>query len=199
MLSWEYISHFRLAPFATTRCIGSYAGKGGYKDCAFLSDAVSEPITAQPEIVGAIPMDESCRFIILMSGGLCSTLHDIFDGPPSQVNKEIVQMLVEEFRSQSTLMGVAQATVNKVVQQHHDLYMLDDHTTKKREDITLLVRNINFPMPNAIQRKGASIATHTHLPVSPASPQSSDYFYADTGNTDNFGSTNSSSNSVAFR
>lgn len=147
-----------IAPFVNTRCIGSYTGKSGYKDSAFLSAATSEPIISQPEIVGAIPLDESCRFLLLMSGGLCNTLHDVFESDTNVVNKEIVQMAVEQFRIQSTLMGVSQTTVHKIVQMHHDSYMLQiennaSSTFKQRDDITLLVRNFNFPMPNAIQKK----------------------------------------------
>lgn len=204
------------APFVNTRCIGAYAGKGGYKDCAFLSGAISEPIAAQPEIVGAIPLDESCRFLILMSGGLCATLDDIYSGDTNQANKELVQMVVEEFRVQSTLMGVSQATVNKVVQLHHDLYMrhveeqtIDATTTIKREDISLLVRNINFPMPNAIQKKGTAAAVHqtqlapssTTVSSSHQSSPVSNYFYADSTNGSNqfINTTGSSVDGVAFR
>lgn len=149
---------FFLAPFINTRCIGSYTGKAGYKDSAFLSAATSEPIISQPEIVGAIPLDESCRFLLLMSGGLCNILHDVFASDTNVVNKEIIQMAVDQFRIQSTLMGVSQSAVHKIVQMHHDSYMRQieetgSSTFKQRDDITLLVRNFNFPMPNAIQKK----------------------------------------------
>lgn len=111
-----------------------------------------------PEIVGAIPLNESCRFLLLMSQGLCNTLNDIFNGDANLVNKEIVAMAVEQFRVQSTLMGVSQSAVHKVVQLHHDSYMLQVEETassifKQRDDITLLVRNFNYPLPNAIQKK----------------------------------------------
>lgn len=51
-------------------------------------------------------------------------------------------MLFEEFSTQSTLNGVAQAVVDKVVRMHHDAYMTDNQIPKrcqKRDDITLLV------------------------------------------------------------
>jgi TAK1-binding protein 1 len=58
---------------------------------------------------------------------------------------------------QSTLTGVAQAVVDKIVRIHHDVYMsgstsLDGHSTVagRRDDITFLVRNFNFPLPNAL-------------------------------------------------
>lgn len=55
-----------------------------------------------------------------------------------------------QFRVQSTLMGVAQAVVDKIVRLHHDAYMNGSGSIVggKRDDITLLVRNFNFPMPH---------------------------------------------------
>lgn len=62
-----------------------------------------------------------------------------------------------QFREQSTLTGVAQAVVDKMVRIHHDVYMSGSSTPNghsricgKRDDITLLVRNFNYPLPNAI-------------------------------------------------
>lgn len=55
---------------------------------------------------------------------------------------------------QSTLTGVAQAVVDKVVRIHHDINMSNTQstmTTGKRDDITLLVRNFNFPLPHALK------------------------------------------------
>lgn len=148
------------APLSSTRCIGNYLGKGGYKDCEYLSGASSEPITAQPEIVGGYPIDESCRFLMLLSSGMVNALGDIYEGDSLQSNKEMVQMTVEQFRTQSTLAGVAQSVVYKAVQIHHDTYMqktqIEDRNEvamAAREDLTLLVRNFNFPMPNALIHK----------------------------------------------
>lgn len=55
-----------------------------------------------------------------------------------------------QFRVQSTVNGVAQTVVDKVVRKHHDMYMsCDSLGQSRRDDITLLVRNFNFPMPCA--------------------------------------------------
>ena len=59
-----------------------------------------------------------------------------------------------QFRVQSTLTGVAQAVVDKIVRIHHDVNMSNSQSTVmsgKREDITLLVRNFNFPLSNALK------------------------------------------------
>uniref|UniRef100_A0A1B0EYZ2 Uncharacterized protein n=1 Tax=Phlebotomus papatasi TaxID=29031 RepID=A0A1B0EYZ2_PHLPP len=153
----------RQAPLSCTRCIGSYMNKSGYRDCDFLSGASAEPVISQPEIVGAIPVDDTCSFLILMSGGLCKTLQEIFSTEVSQVNKEMIQMAVEQFRTQSTMAGVAQSVVHKIVQFHHDLYM--EHVQERgsgetplpftrRDDITILIRNFNFVMPK-FNKRGA--------------------------------------------
>lgn len=56
-----------------------------------------------------------------------------------------------QFRVQSTLTGVAQGVVDKIVRIHHDVFMNGTSpASQKRDDITLLVRNFNFPMPNAM-------------------------------------------------
>lgn len=138
-------------PFHSTRCIGCYIGKAGYKDSSYLAGASSEPVISQPEIVGPIAIDGSCRFLVLMSGGLCKTMGEIYPKELNNVNRKIVGCIVEQFRTQSTLSGVSQSVVHKLVQLHHDAYMGHENAPfSSREDITLLVRNFNFPMPNAI-------------------------------------------------
>lgn len=58
-----------------------------------------------------------------------------------------------QFREQATLTGVAQAVVDKAVRRHHDWYMsnsVNPTCAPNREDITLVLRNFNYPLPNAI-------------------------------------------------
>ena len=45
----------------TTRCLGSYTFKGDYKDFDLFSEASVEPVIAEAEITGPIPLDESCK------------------------------------------------------------------------------------------------------------------------------------------
>lgn len=147
------IQAMKQGSFESTRCIGCYSGKAGYQDSLYLSGATSEPVVSQPEIIGPISLDESCRFLVIMSSGLCKAMHDIYPGKPNDINRSLVQLIVEQFRSQSTLAGVSQSVVHKIVQMHHDMYMRlkEDAAFHAREDITLLVRNFNYPMPNVIQ------------------------------------------------
>ena len=48
--------------------------------------------------------------------------------------------------------GVAQGVVDKIVRIHHDVFMSGTAAipSGKRDDMTLLVRNFNYPMPNAL-------------------------------------------------
>ncbi|KYM87348.1 TGF-beta-activated kinase 1 and MAP3K7-binding protein 1 [Atta colombica] len=135
-----------------TRCLGNYLVKGGYREFEELTASMAEPIIAEPEIHGSIELDESCRFLLLMSRGLYKSLEEATG--TDQVNKELALIAVEQFRIQSTLTGVAQAVVDKVVRIHHDINMSNTQntmTTGKRDDITLLVRNFNFPLSHALK------------------------------------------------
>ncbi|KAF7382415.1 TGF-beta-activated kinase 1 and MAP3K7-binding protein 1-like isoform X2 [Vespula maculifrons] len=135
-----------------TRCLGNYLVKGGYREFEELASAKAEPIIAEPEIHGGIELDDSCRFLLLMSRGLYKSLEEATG--TDQVNKELALMAVEQFRIQSTLTGVAQAVVDKIVRIHHDVNMSNSQstlTTGKRDDITLFVRNFNFPLPHALK------------------------------------------------
>ncbi len=90
-------------------------------------------------------------FLILMSYGMYKSLEDATG--TDQVNTDIACMIAKEFAVQTTLTGVAQAVVDNVVRIHHDAFMTFTNHRKelceKRKDITLLVRNFNYPLPNA--------------------------------------------------
>ncbi|KAG5877078.1 hypothetical protein JTB14_011782 [Gonioctena quinquepunctata] len=141
----------RLGNQENTRCLGNYLVKAGYQDFEDLSMATQEPIVSEPDIHGGIVLDESSRFLLLMSAGLYKSIEETTG--TEQVNKYIAQCVVEQFREQATLTGVAQAVVDKVVRLHHDWYMsnsLNHSCTSGRKDITLVLRNFNYPLPNAI-------------------------------------------------
>ncbi|XP_073969047.1 TGF-beta-activated kinase 1 and MAP3K7-binding protein 1-like isoform X1 [Rhodnius prolixus] len=128
-----------------TRCLGNYLVKGAYREFEELAPASEEPIIAEPEIQGGIELDESCCFLLLMSAGLYKSLEEATDS--TQVNKDIVQMAIAEFREQKTLTGVAQAVVDRVVRLHTDKLMssvLTNEGQAFREDMTLLVRRFNI-------------------------------------------------------
>lgn len=128
-----------------TRCIGNYMVKGGYRDFdTILRDATEEPVIAEPEMCGGITIDDNCRFLLLMSNGLYKSLKEATG--TQQANLDICKMVIEQFSMHSTITGVAQAVVDKIVRIHHDVYLSGTEasmTCQKRDDITLIVRNFN--------------------------------------------------------
>lgn len=149
---------------SSTRCIGNYMGKGGFKDSEFLSQSFGEPLSSNPEIIGPVSLDDQCRFLLLLSGGLCKVLTQLFSDDLTIVNKEIVSIVVQQFNRQSTLVGVAQSVINQISQLHHDLYMKTkvsgaDYQFNSRDDMTLLIRNFSFQMPNSIENSRQSTIT----------------------------------------
>ena len=115
--------------------------------------------------MGGIPVDSSCSFLIIMSDGLYHAMQNATG--TDRVNSEISSLVATEFAVQSTLNGVAQALVDKVVRIHHDSFMMGNQEVKsrchKRGDITLLVRNFNYFLPNAIGTPTGGVRS---LPVS---------------------------------
>lgn len=149
-----------------TRCIGNHMGKGGYKDSEVLSQSFAEPISSCPDVVGPITIDESARFLLLLSGGLCHVLCQLFSEDLNIVNKELVSIVVQQFSKQSTLVGVAQSTINTISQLHHDLYMKQIVSSNEckfhsRDDMSLLIRNFSFDMPHSIENSKLSPMSST--------------------------------------
>lgn len=145
----------RVANSDCTRCIGDYHVKGGYKDNDVLSSARVEPVIADPFVDGGVELDSSSAFLVLMSDGLYQALTDATG--TETINGDIASMVAHEFSQQTTLTGVAQAVVDKVVRIHHDTFMTGSDAKKtlckKRDDITLLVRNFNYPL--SVQSPGS--------------------------------------------
>jgi len=100
-----------------------------------------------------------------MSDGLYNALQDATE--TATVNTEVASQVAMEFKNQSTLNGVAQACVDKVVRIHHDTFTMGNGDVKarchKRGDITLLVRNFNCKLANPI---GTPTGINRFLPVS---------------------------------
>lgn len=142
----KVVSTGRIGNQANTRCLGNYLVKGGYKEFDQLRNAAGEPVIASPEIHPGVTLDESCRFLILFTDGLYKALSEATEN--ESVNILLAQMIVEEFKTQTSLNMVAQAVVDKVSRMHHD-YFRNNTFPNKREDMTLLIRNFNFPLPNS--------------------------------------------------
>uniref|UniRef100_T1J677 TGF-beta-activated kinase 1 and MAP3K7-binding protein 1 n=1 Tax=Strigamia maritima TaxID=126957 RepID=T1J677_STRMM len=141
-------SSSKLGNQLNTRCLGNYTIKSEYKDFGPLSGATTEPVIAEPEVHGGLPIAESFSFLLLMSDGLYKTLEEAV--ATEHANQDIAKMVAEQFCEQSTITGVAQAVVDKIVRLHHDRYMSDaSDTCQKRGDMTLLVRQFNYSFQKA--------------------------------------------------
>ncbi|XP_068108213.1 TGF-beta-activated kinase 1 and MAP3K7-binding protein 1 [Hyperolius riggenbachi] len=135
---------------SSTRRIGDYKVKYNYNDMELLSTAKSKPITAEPEIHGCQALDGITGFLVLMSEGLYKALEAAHG--PGQSNQEIAAMIATEFAKQASLDDVAQAVVERVKRIHHDTFLSGGERAKfcnKHEDMTLLVRNLGYPLDEA--------------------------------------------------
>lgn len=121
--------------------------------CLFIIFIFSESILSRLEIVGPIPLDDSHRFLVMMSSGLCKALQEVHNHEEQNVNRELVQSIVHCFRIKPSLTIVAQSVVEKIMSQHlaHYMQRANNSSFKCRPDMTLMIRNFNFPMPNEIR------------------------------------------------
>ncbi|XP_031618060.1 TGF-beta-activated kinase 1 and MAP3K7-binding protein 1-like [Contarinia nasturtii] len=112
-----------------------------------------ESILSRLEIVGPIPLDDSHRFLVMMSSGLCKALQEVHNHEEQNVNRELVQSIVHCFRIKPSLGIVAQSVIEKIMSQHlaHHMQRTNNTSFKSRPDMTLMIRNFNYPMPNGIQ------------------------------------------------
>lgn len=65
----------------------------------------------------------------------------------------IAHFYIFQFRQKSSLKIIAQSVVEKIASQHFALYLnaVQESPFKSRPDSTVMVRNFNYPMPNALQ------------------------------------------------
>lgn len=126
----------------------------------------SESILSRLEIVGPIPLDDSHRFLVLMSSGLCKALQEVHNNEEQNINRELVQSIVHCFRIKPTLGVVAQSVVEKIMSQHlaHYMQRTNDLQFRNRPDMTLMIRNFNYPMPNEIRPQQNKVEYAQNLP-----------------------------------
>ncbi|XP_047539723.1 TGF-beta-activated kinase 1 and MAP3K7-binding protein 1-like [Vanessa atalanta] len=146
-----------------TRCLGNYLVKGLYKAFPTISAASSEPVVAAPEIHGPIALDESCRFLVLVSAGVYKRIQEV-RGNSEQTNKQLSQIIVENFRKQSDFKRVSQSVLEEIEEEFLSYCLKNSLTPKPNTHVTLLIRNFNFlpPIPqndaiNTVQKQNASV------------------------------------------
>lgn len=162
-----------------TRTIGNHSVKGGYKDNVLLRDASSEPILPDPDIIGGLDISNMTGFLMMYSNGLSQSLIEATS--TLQTNLDLAYIAMAEFEVQATLSGVAQGVVDKVVRKHHDTYLSGGSRMaicQQRDDITLIVRNFNFPIGSRVAspssaapfNPAASVPYSSYPPQGPSQP-----------------------------
>jgi len=138
----------------TTRCLGFHQVKGGYKEVDYLRNSQEEPVLSLPDCLGPIQLESHHLFMIVFTSSLSECLVDIC----SDVNTELCRIVKEQFSENTTVSGVAQSVVDKVVRMHREHFEIkvDDNVELRREDISLLVRNFNAKLSNAQKRRSGA-------------------------------------------
>lgn len=112
-----------------------------------------------------------------MSDGVYRSLVDATD--TEHVNADIASMVASEFSRQSTLNGVGQAVIDRITRKHHDANALSKpgeliHTKcSTRDDMTLLIRNLNYRLRSYSIDK--TLTQPTNASASPSSMSSSTF------------------------
>jgi len=129
-----------LGPYWYTRCFGNYPVKGGYKEIACLASCTDDPVIAEPEIQGPIPVEDNLEFLVIATKSLCDAVHKCTKRDPQ---KELANLLLHHLQDEpsSSLSTVAQSTVDHIVRMYTEQEESDSTSLIKREDMTLLVRN----------------------------------------------------------
>ena len=126
-----------------TRCLGFHQVKGGYKEVDCLRNGKDEPVLSCPDCLGPFQVLPEHLFMLIFTSSLVQALEHIC----SDVNTELCRITKEQFDENTTVSGVAQSVVDKVVRMHREHFETDkveeDNVELRREDISLLVRNFN--------------------------------------------------------
>ncbi|XP_063389291.1 TGF-beta-activated kinase 1 and MAP3K7-binding protein 1-like [Cydia fagiglandana] len=140
---------------AGTRCLGNYLVKGLHRAFPWLSSARAAPVAAAPELHGPVALDDSCRFLVLVSSGVYKRIAEV-KGSSEQANKQLAQIIVENFRSQTDFKKVSQSALDEIEQEFVSYCVKNNLTPKSNTHMTLLIRNFNFiqidPEPSLVPK-----------------------------------------------
>jgi len=138
-----------------TRCFGNYLVKGGYKECPQLSSCRDDPVVAEPEIQGPIPITDDLKMLVIATKSLCDTVQSITSREPQE---ELSRLLLQHLASEpnSSLSSVAQSTVDHIVRMVQEQQSSNTDSLIKREDMSLLVRCFKSSHGTSSQRRLSS-------------------------------------------
>ena len=136
--------------------------------------AKDEPVLAEPEI-SSVAIDPSFQFVVIYSRSVADCLSQVCSfggdscGGSDDVSHELCRITLEQFSENTTVTGVAQSVVDKIVRLHREQFEMESTTTTataaaargvdctEREDMCLLVRNFNAKLASH-RRKRSGIA-----------------------------------------
>lgn len=99
-----------------TRCLGAHTLKA--PEHPLLRGARGEAVTAEPEVVGEVSLDDGCRFLLLVTNSVCQNLEDA--GFQNNWQQELARMAEQELDTQKTLAEGVQAVLGRVAAMHPD-------------------------------------------------------------------------------
>ncbi|KAI1288355.1 TGF-beta-activated kinase 1 and MAP3K7-binding protein 1 [Halotydeus destructor] len=134
----------------STRCLGNYFVKSGYKEFPFLSSVTQEPVSAEAETYPAISLTPDVQFVVIMSYGVYKAYEEILassgaDYDQNQINGDIVQIIISEFKVRKNLNDATQHAVERIARMHQDIYFSSGNIPGRIDDMTLIVINMNYP------------------------------------------------------
>eukprot|EP00095_Tigriopus_kingsejongensis_P006516 maker-scaffold172_size289735-snap-gene-1.25 protein:Tk06516 transcript:maker-scaffold172_size289735-snap-gene-1.25-mRNA-1 annotation:"tgf-beta-activated kinase 1 and map3k7-binding protein 1" len=139
-----------------TRCLGCHRFKGGYQDVPQVAEARDEPLLAEPEVQGAIPIDASYLFLLIFSRSITDCLSQLVSSGCGHLLSELCRITAEQFAENTTLTGVAQSVVDKIVRMHREQFEMESGSRSActpREDMTLLIRNFHARLASGGRKK----------------------------------------------
>ena len=109
-----------------TRCLGHHRVKGGYKEIDLLSKVENEPVLAEPEIHGGFEIQMHHLFLLVYSKPLADCMEAIMGKSEkhtsTDVSTELCKITLDQFDENTTVSGVAQSVVDKVVRMHREVF-----------------------------------------------------------------------------
>ena len=109
-----------------TRCLGHHRVKGGYKEIDLLSKIENEPVLAEPEIHGGFEIQMHHLFLLVYTKPLADCMEAIMGNrekhSSTDVSTELCKITLDQFSENTTVSGVAQSVVDKVVRMHREVF-----------------------------------------------------------------------------
>jgi len=131
----------------TTRAIGDFAVKWGYKDFDILSSASGPPVIAEPHVTAPIPINNSFYFLFLMSDGVYRAVEEASEcgNAVPDPNIEIANLIHEQLAVQNNLAVVVNKVLDIICKRHEEEWKSGCKACCRRDDMTLIVRMFNNP------------------------------------------------------